>query len=246
MCGRRDHGCSRAHPERAPVMPRLGEAALVGIAAGVAGGLAATPIGLTAAGAALAGINGVVSGYLGIYDWRQWRGWVAAVLDSTWGLVGTTLGLALHVINLISPGADYSDELSRRRGRHVYAGGMALRGGFAMAMGNVISNAGGRVGLRGESELVQRRRQFVTDHEELHIWQSRWFGPLFQLIYGIWLVGGVLAGAIMWPVVRGRFFSAVETVAYYDNPFEYWAYRNDGYWPPRGIHPKLAWKPRIR
>ncbi len=225
---------------------RVGEAAVTGALGAGAGWMAGSVIGLAPVGAALAGINGAVSGYLGIYDWRHRRGWAGAVLDSTWGLVGTGLGLGLHAINLVWPGAGYVDELSRRRGRHVYSGGMALRGGFAVALGNVISNAGGRVGLRGESRRARRRRQFVTDHEELHIWQSRWFGPVFHLAYGAWLIGGGVAGAMLWVVVGGRFLNAVETVAYYDNPFEYWAYRNDGYWPPRGVHPKLAWKPRIR
>lgn len=228
------------------MIARLGEAVAVGGLAAAAGALAAAPLGLGTVGAAVAGVNGVVSGFCGIYDWRDKRGWTGALLDSTWGLLGTALGLGLHTVNLFWPGADYVGELSRRRGRHVYSGGVALRGGFAVAMGNVISNAGGRVGLRGESDRVRRRQQFVTDHEELHIWQNRWFGPVFHVIYGVWLVAGGIAGALMWPVVRGRFVNAVETMAYYNNPFEYWAYRNDGYWPPRGIHPKLAWKPRIR
>jgi hypothetical protein len=33
----------------------------------------------------------------------------------------------------------------------------------------------------------------------------------------------------------------VETAAYYDNPFEYWAYRNDGRWEANGAHTALKW-----
>ena len=32
------------------------------------------------------------------------------------------------------------------------------------------------------------------------------------------------------------------TLAYYNNPFEYWAYRRDRYWPPAGADQSLAWK----
>ena len=30
-------------------------------------------------------------------------------------------------------------------------------------------------------------------------------------------------------------------LAYYDNPFEYWAYNNDNNWPPSGADPSLRW-----
>ncbi len=226
-------------------MRRVVEALAVGAGGGVAGWATGSLVGLPALGFLLGSLNGVVSGFAGIYDWRSRRGWTAAILDSTWGLVGTALGLALHAVNVVWPGSGYVESLSRRRCRHVYAAGASLRGGFALSMGNVISNAGGKVGLKGESERARRRRRFVTAHEELHIWQNRWFGPLFHITYGGWLVMGGIVGLMLWPVVRGRLFNAIETVAYYDNPFEYWAYRNDGYWPPRGIHPKLGWKRRI-
>lgn len=227
-------------------MGRLGESAAVGIGGGGAGWVTGSLVGLPELGLVLGAVNGLVSGFGGIYDWRRTRGWVAAILDSTWGLIGTGLGLALHAINMVWPASGYVESLSRRRDRHVYNGGVALRGGFALSMGNVISNAGGKVGLRGESERVERRRQFITAHEELHVWQSRGFGPLFHTVYGVWLLVGGVVGLVLWPVVRGRLFNVIETVAYYDNPFEYWAYRNDDYWPPRGIHPKLGWKRRLR
>jgi hypothetical protein len=195
--------------------------------------------------AAVGAVNGLLSGWIGVYRLKYSRGWVALVLDSTWGLFGTAFGLVLHLINLLLPGAEYEVGLSNRRDRHVYGRGVTIRPGFTLSMGNVVSNAGGPVGLRGVAPAIARRRRFVTAHEELHVWQNRWFGPVFPITYVTWMIGGAIVGTVAWPVVRGSWWNAVETVAYYDNPFEYWAYSNDGYWPPRGVHPRLAWRRRV-
>ena len=231
-------------------MTRTAEATAVGIvgaALGYGTGLVLQNIGVEGAApvlGAVGGLNGLVSGGAQIYAWTTMRGRLAFVLDSSWAMVGTFTGMVLHAANVLVPGRDYVRELSRRQNRHVYAKGAALRGGFALSMGNVISNAAGTVGLRGESEAVARRRRFVTAHEELHIWQNRAFGPAFQALYLLWMAIGGVAGFLAWPFVGGGLGRSVETVAYYNNPFEYWAYRNDDYWPPRDIHPKLGWKGR--
>jgi hypothetical protein len=34
----------------------------------------------------------------------------------------------------------------------------------------------------------------------------------------------------------------VESCAYYLNPFEWWAYSRDDYWPPKGKVADLGWK----
>ena len=227
------------------MIARPAEAIAVGTICGALAAVTGGLIGLAVPAGVVGAVNGVVSGWLGIYDLGRPQGWVALILDSTWGVVGIGLGLVLHGVNLFMPRSGYEPELSRRQDRHVYAGGAALKPGFALTLGNVVSNGGGRAGLRGESEAVARRRRFVIAHEGLHIWQNRWFGPSYQGIYLLWLVTGAVIGTLVWPVAKGRWWSAVETVAYYDNPFEYWAYRHDGYWPPRGIHPRLGWRKRV-
>jgi hypothetical protein len=220
----------------------LGEAVGVGVVGGALAALVGWIVGIEIAAAVVGTANGLISGWLGVYNLRRARGWAALTLDSTWGLLGVALGLVLHVANLFWPAPGYDPGLSVRQDRHLYAAGASVRTGFAFTLGNVVSNAGGRAGLHGDSPAVARRRRFVIAHEELHIWQNRWFGPLFQLVYFVWLVGGAIVGTIAWPIVRGRWWNAVETAAYYDNPFEYWAYRNDDYWPPSGAHPRLAWR----
>jgi RHS repeat-associated protein len=200
---------------------------------GITGFLVGGPVGFVV-GAAMGGMNGLIGGMMNIYDWGDWRGWAAFLSDSTWGLVGTTLGNVVHIVNLFWPNSNYNYSLSARQNRHVYEGGMYVKNGFAFAMGNVISNAaqnGAGVNL-----------SFLANHEELHIWQSRIFGPLFQTTYVVWAVGGFIVANIVWLTDTSQDWgSLVETAAYYDNPFEYWAYKNDNNWPPAGADPALTW-----
>ncbi len=187
-------------------------------------------------GAVMGGMNGLISGINGIYDWKSVDGWFAFISDSTWGLIGTSMGNLVHVVNLFYEDANYRSDLSRRQNRHVYEGGFALKDDFAFTAGNVISNAGLGAGAAGINP------SFIADHEELHIWQNRFFGPLYQGTYIVWAVGGFIVGSVVWFFNTDEdWWSLVETAVYYDNPFEYWAYENDNNWPPAGANPILAY-----
>lgn len=230
---------------------RLLVSAMEAVAVGVAGaGLAWLfiaslrwiPAALAGAAVVAAGLNGAISGAKGIYEWRRPHGWVCWGLDSTWGLISVAGGVVLHLVNVVYP-SSYFDGMSRRTNRHVYEGGFTFRSRFAITFGNVVSAGGGDTGLRGESPRVMRRRRLVEVHEGTHVFQNRSFGPLYVLGYGAWLILAGAAGLVVGLVMdRGNWRSVVETFAYYDNPFEYWAYRKDGYWPPRGAHPRFVWK----
>jgi len=215
---------------------RVVEGSAAGSAAALLGGLlgsVAAP-GAAVAMALVAGTTGAVGGALGSYAWRRPSGWAALALDSTWGIVGSLLGLALHGANLIVADAGYRSDLSRRRDRHVYSGGAHVKHGYAFTLGPVVSNAATR------DHTI--RPGLVEIHENLHVWQSRWFGPLYQIVYVVWAVAGFIVGSAAWLTDRTQnWWHLVETAAYYDNPFEYWAYRRDARWPA-GAHPKLAWR----
>lgn len=184
-------------------------------------------------GAVMGGMNGLVGGIHGIYDWGSVDGWFAFISDSTWGLLGTSLGNVVHILNLFG-NSNYRDDLSRRQNRHVYEGGVYVKEGFAFTMGNVISNAG----QNGQGINAD----FIANHEELHVWQSRFFGPIFQATYVVWAVGGFIVGSVVWLFNTDESYgSIIETAAYYDNPFEYWAYKNDNNWPPSGANPVITW-----
>ena len=201
--------------------------------------------GYAVAGSALGGLNGLICGAAGIYAWRGVRGWLCFVSDSTWGLLGIASGLALHLANIVHPNPSYVAGMSRRCNRHVYEGGYSVRPGFALALGNVVSGGGGSVGLRGESERAVRRRKLVDVHEGTHLFQNRLLGPFYPLVYLGWMGVAAVTGLIVSLVGERRaVWKVVETLAYYDNPFEYWAYRKDDYWPPAGAHPRYVWGAR--
>jgi len=184
------------------------------------------PIGLV-----MGGMNGLISGINKTYDWTSVEGWFGFISDSTWSLLGTSLGNIVHVINLFDSSAKYRSDLSQRKNRHVYEGGFGLKEGFAFTQGNVISN------LPSDASAA-----LLDIHETLHIWQQRFFGPIFQVTYVAWAVGGAIVGSVAWLFHTDQsYLSFVETAAYYDNPFEYWAYKKQGYWRPKGANPIIAW-----
>lgn len=232
--------CRWHRPGTTPAPWDFLEPALTTASAVVMGGAVGVALGGTVGlvlAASCAGVNGLLAGVYGIHDWRRPRGWFAFAADCTWGLLGTTLGNLLHLLDHTWPGAGYRADLSARQERHVYERGATLKPFFSLTLGNAISNA-----ALGEPTVDLN---FLRRHEELHVWQHRWFGPVYPLTYIVWGVLGAVWGILVWCRNRDQsLFSLVETAAYYNNPFEYWAYNNDRNWPPYGIHPKLAWRGR--
>jgi hypothetical protein len=216
---------------------QLVEAISAGAAGAAVGGLLGSRlVGLGIPLAIVAGANGAISGWRGIYDWKSPKGVGAFALDSTWAGLTTAAGVVANAVGLLQPDSGYSAVLSERQNRHVYARGLQIRKGFATTFGNVVAGAG---------DLSRpRRAKLVTDHENVHAWQARWFGPAYPALYGGWLAGGAAAGAAVWATVRRDqpLFKIVESCAYYLNPFEWWAYSRDDHWPPHGIVAGLGWK----
>lgn len=227
---------------------------LEGLATGVAGAglgwaslspLESLTAGFALAGSAIGGLNGLISGAAGVYAWREVRGWLCFLMDTTWGVLGTASGLALHLANAVHPDPSYVAGMSSRSNRHVYERGFSMRPGFALALGNVVSGAGGSAGLRGESARSARRRKLVDVHEGTHLFQNRLLGPFYPLVYLGWMgIAGLVGLAVSLVGERKHVRRVIETLAYYNNPFEYWAYRKDDYWPPAGAHPRYAWGAR--
>jgi hypothetical protein len=217
------------------------EAAVVGVVGGAFGATVGAPFGLSVPLGAVAAANGAICGWRGIYDWTCSTGLVAFTLDSTWALPMTAAGLASQAIGVVRGRPGYDESLSRRANRQVFQRGFVPRSGFAITVGSVISGAG--------DTSQRRRRRLVTDHEDVHVWQARWFGPFFPVLYGAWMLAGGAVGMVVWAVRRRseRFTKVVESCAYYLNPFEWWAYSRDDHWPPSGKVQGLGWrKPIVR
>jgi hypothetical protein len=217
------------------------EAAVTAAAGGALAAVVGMPFDAAVLLGAVGALNGAVSGWRGTYGWSRPQGWVAFVLDSTWALVTTAGGLVSHAIGVVRGRPGYLPELSARRDRHVYARGFQARRGFAITIGNVVSGIGGA--------LTPSRRRLVTDHEDVHVWQARTFGPLFPVLYVAWMIAAGVAGTVLWVAKhrRHRCSLVIETCAYYCNPFEWWAYSRDGTWRPRRMVDGVGWqRPIVR
>jgi hypothetical protein len=211
------------------------EALTVATATAALGAVAGWPFGVPAVTAAVAGLNGLIGGWRQVYEPAP-RGVAAIVLDSTWALPMTAASLASHGVAALQRDAGYRPELSRRANRHVYGRGFRPRRGYVITLGNVVSGAG--------DTTVPRRAKLVTDHEDVHVWQARWFGVTYPILYGGWMLAGAVVGALLWVRRPGRapFARMVESCAYHLNPFEWWAYSRDAHWPPGGKVAGLGWK----
>lgn len=222
--------------------PTGAEAVLGTLAGGVLGGLALAPIGLAPVGIVVGGLNGGIAGWRQVYDWRSTRGVAAFVLDSTWSLPMTAAGLVALGVSAFGD-SGYEPSLSRRQNRQVHRRGFVVRRGFAVTWGPVVNGAAAPDGT-----LTERRVRLVTDHEDVHAWQARWFGPLYPLAYLGWMALAGPAGAVRWLLRRDTTLThAVEAWAYYANPFEWWAYSRDARWPPGSVDARIVWKrPLVR
>lgn len=163
---------------------------------------------LTAGGAINAGLGGARK----IYRWEDGSGFAALAADSSWGLIGTTLGSGWNLFNIghgIATGNDsYSDEHSERKNQHVYAGGFMQGKGFAHTQGNVIS---------GSSWMDSTG---TLEHEEEHVLTSRVFGPVFQSTYASWLIHGAVVGGGLSLVYGRSLVGTGKTMGYDNNPWE--------------------------
>jgi hypothetical protein len=225
----------------APDGGSLIEAAAVGVAGATLGVVVGSPLGLAVPLGAIGATNGAITGWRRVYGWDSSAGPIAFVLDSTWALPMTAAALASQALGGVRGAPGYDASLSRRANRMVFRRGFVPRSGFAITIGNVVSGAG--------DTSLPRRRKLVTDHEDVHVWQARWFGPFYPLLYGGWLLAGGAAGMVVWATLRrGESLArVVESCAYYLNPFEWWAYSRDDHWPPSGKVQGLGWrKPIVR
>ena len=172
--------------------------------------------------AVIGALAGMMSGFWRAYDWDK-LGVPAFLLDHTWGLSGTTNACLLHLINF-AWGKHADESFDRRQNNHRYESGFALNGDFAFTQGSVMSN------------LSVDSSQNLWQHENLHVWQNRIFGPLFTLTYVGWMVLMFIPSLVVALVTRSNVGKVIMALCYYNNPWEVWAYKVGGW-----RNPFMAW-----
>lgn len=147
----------------------------------------------------------------GIYRVRSSNpGGVASfILDTTWGLAGTTNADLVHLVDTFAG----SHQPDGRRNHHRYEDGFRIQAGYAFTQGHV------------SSELSSGPGTPLYFHEHTHVQQNRIFGPFFTLSYIAWMVllfiPSLIAGAIRAIPIG----NAIQAWTYFNNPWETWAYR---------------------
>jgi hypothetical protein len=172
----------------------------------------------------MGGLNGLFAGTRQIYDDIQFggaEGWASLISDSTWGLIGTSIGNVLNVVNLIKAPSSYRSDLSKGQNRQVYDRGFAF-GDTAFTQGNTISNLNRGLPDGGKDKMK------ILDHETAHIMQNRIFGPVFTVTYAVWFVIGGSVGLGIALFSGEDAGDAFLEVGHDDNPFELWAYEVGG------------------
>lgn len=172
--------------------------------------------------AGVGGFSAMMAGIWRIYDWNA-LGVPAFVLDSTWGLSGTTNACLLHLINFAW--GDHADEtFDRRQNNHRYKKGFRIKEQFAFTQGAVMSN------------LKRDSSDNLWHHENTHVWQNRGFGPLFTLTYVGWMAILFIPSLIVAAIARSNLGDTIMALCYYNNPWEVWAYKIGGW-----RNPFMAW-----
>ncbi len=177
---------------------------------------------------AIGGVTGAANGAGRIYPWVG-VGIPALLLDVTWGLAGSGLGLLLHLINI--PIDKYKYAYDDRKGAHRFDPGFRLVGNYAFTQGSVISNTG--VATPDEQKLYK--------HELPHVWQARLFGPFFPITYALWAVVFFFPGIIVAAARSKSIGAGIFTYSYLNNPWEFWAYKVGGN-RNAGAEPSMLWQ----
>ncbi len=163
--------------------------------------------------AAIGGFQGAVSG-----AWRTLHpalGWLVIPITTSWGLLGTTIGSMMHIATWVFyAGGGKLYEPCRHTFMHAYEDGFKVQPGFGFSQGATIT-------------LTGHPSKGLLWHEGTHVLQHVIFGPIMQLSYLMWGVGGALIGALAG-VIKGRSWAwtlhGAYAWAYVNNPWEIWEY----------------------
>ena len=85
------------------------------------------------------------------------------------------------------------------------------------------------------------RHQDLVGFPALQAQPLHLFGPIFQVVYVPWLVVGGIIGFFIGIFAHQGLGNTIEDVAYYDNPWETWAYKQEGPTPSAHHGGDFSW-----
>jgi hypothetical protein len=154
-------------------------------------------------------------------------GWLVIPVVSSWGLVGTTLGVLMHFGSwLFNADAGrrntHADYAYNGLGMVVYDNGFRVKAGYAYTSGAVVTASSKK----------------MIWHEAVHVLQHILFGSVFPVSYVVWAALLGLAGMIAGPIAAS-FSQGVFAWAYINNPWEVWEYKSS--WHGVGSNPRQSY-----
>ena len=168
-----------------------------------------TTAGLLVIAGVVGAVTGATSGALATYDWRK-RGVLHFLADVTWGLTGSTLSTVVQIINM-AVRHEFPAREAKRNDVIRYPHGIRPQGNFTMTVGSVMSNCQEPPG------------EPLYQHERVHVFQNRVFGPTYMPTYLTWLLAFGAFGGIVGMFSK-TMSKRAEAIGYYSNPWEVWAY----------------------
>ena len=171
-------------------------------------------------------VDVLFAGTYGSYNWAV--GWFLVPINASWGAPGNLFGIVHHTIswNCFSNNGDIVTD--NRTFYTRYADGTRLKyspSKFAFTQGAVMSSPP------------------VEKHESHHVLQHFIFGPMFTVSYLLWMVPAAIIGLVVG-LIKRHGFNGVEAWAYYNNPWEIWAYAIEGKREQKvGIGKAMIWGP---
>lgn len=155
-----------------------------------------------------ASVIGAFTGFMdGGHQIHRASGLFPFPLDVTWGLSGSCNGVFVHLWNF----ADGTYVPSPRDDAHQYTDGFRIEQNAVFTQGSVMSND----------------NPALHEHELLHTYQNRIWGPLYTFGYLLWMLLALLPGLLVGLVV-GVEGEGIRLWSYENNPHETIAYELGG------------------
>ncbi|MDH3459738.1 MAG: hypothetical protein OEM00_01945 [Burkholderiaceae bacterium] len=149
----------------------------------------------------------LIAATYGSYHWGL--GWLLVLVNASWGGLGNHLGIVHHTASWHLFNNQGQIRTDNRKFYTYYHDGLRLKNNFAFTQGAVMTG------------------HPVETHESQHVLQHFIFGPIFTVSYLLWFIPASIIGLVVG-LIAGKGIAGVEAWAYYNNPWEVWAYAAQG------------------